>query len=94
MKTILPLLILSLFFFSGCAKKYSYPNYEIIEPTKTCKPNRKNIQKLLNKHLDKPYVWVWYASVIAVFVAAGTSLTWLVVRSRKVKQAVSAQTSV
>ncbi len=44
--------------------------------------------------LDKPYVWVWYASVIAVFVAAGTSLTWLVVRSRKVKQAVSAQTSV
>jgi hypothetical protein len=57
MKAILPLLVLSLFIFSGCAKKYSYPNYEIIEPTKTCKPNRKNIQKLLNKHLDKPYVW-------------------------------------
>ena len=57
MKAILPLLILSLFIFSGCAKKYSYPNYEIIKPTKTCKPNRKNIQKLLNQHLDKPYVW-------------------------------------
>ena len=57
MKIILPLLVLSLFIFSGCAKKYSYPNYDIIKPTKTCKPHRKNIQKLLNKHLDKPYVW-------------------------------------
>ncbi len=57
MKTILPLLILSLFIFSGCAKKYSYPNYEIIKPTQKCKPNRKNIQKMLDKHLDKPYVW-------------------------------------
>jgi len=57
MRTILPLLIISLFIFSGCAKKYSYPNYEIIKPTKICKPNRKNIQKLLEQHLDKPYVW-------------------------------------
>jgi hypothetical protein len=57
MKTILPLLLLSLFLFSGCAKEYSYPNYEIIKPKKKCSPNRKNIQKLLNKHLDKPYVW-------------------------------------
>ncbi len=57
MKTILPLLILSLFIFTGCAKKYSYPNYEIIKPTEKCKPNRKNIQKLLTQHLDKPYVW-------------------------------------
>jgi len=50
-------MILSLFIFNGCAKKYSYPNYEIIKPTKKCKPNRKNIQILLNQHLDKPYVW-------------------------------------
>ena len=57
MKTILPLLILSLFFFSGCAKKYSYPNYDIIKPIQTCEPHRKNIQKLLSKHLNKPYVW-------------------------------------
>ena len=57
MKTILPLLILSLFFFSGCAKKYSYPNYDIIKPIQTCEPHRKNIQKLLNKHLNKPYIW-------------------------------------
>ncbi|NQV42952.1 MAG: MATE family efflux transporter [Candidatus Marinimicrobia bacterium] len=41
--------------------------------------------------LDKPYVWVWYASVIAVFIAAGTSLTWLVVRSRRVQREVKAQ---
>ena len=57
MKTILPILLISLFMFSGCAKDYSYPNYEIIEPSKKCKPNRKNIQKLLSQHLDKPYVW-------------------------------------
>jgi len=57
MKTVLPLLIISLFIFSGCAKKYSYPNYEIIKPNQKCKPNRKNIQKLLNEHLNKPYVW-------------------------------------
>jgi len=56
-KTTLSLLILSLFIFNGCAKKYSYPNYEIIEPTQKCKPNRKNIQKLLTQHLNKPYVW-------------------------------------
>jgi len=57
MKTVLPLLVLFLFLFTGCAKKYSYPNYEIIKPTKKCEPNRKNIQRLLTKHLDKPYVW-------------------------------------
>jgi hypothetical protein len=57
MKITLSLLILSLFIFNGCAKKYSYPNYEIIEPTQKCKPNRKNIQKLLTQHLNKPYVW-------------------------------------
>jgi len=56
-KTVLPLLLVSFFLLSGCAKKYSYPNYEIIKPTQTCTPNRKNIQKLLNKHLNKPYVW-------------------------------------
>jgi cell wall-associated NlpC family hydrolase len=43
---------------SGCFKKsYHYPNYDIIKPAKTCKPNRKNIQKLLNQYLDKPYIW-------------------------------------
>ncbi|SFZ98812.1 Cell wall-associated hydrolases [hydrothermal vent metagenome] len=57
MKIILPILFISLFMFSGCAKKYSYPNYEIIKPTTKCKPNRKNIQKLLDQHLNKPYVW-------------------------------------
>jgi len=57
MKSVLSLLILSLFIFNGCAKKYSYPNYEIIKPTQKCEPNRKNIQKLLNQHLNKPYVW-------------------------------------
>jgi len=35
--------------------------------------------------LGKPYQWVWYGSVIAVFVAAGTSITWLVIRVRKVR---------
>ncbi len=43
--------------------------------------------------LDKPYVWVWYGSVIAVFVAAGTSLTWLAIRIRRVQREVEAQTS-
>ena len=62
MKTILSLflaLFLSTLFFTGCAvkKPYHYPNYEIIKPEKTSKPKRKNIQKLLNKHIDKPYVW-------------------------------------
>jgi len=57
MKTVLSLLLFSLLLLTGCAKKYSYPNYEIIKPTKKCKPNRKNIQKLLSQHLDKPYVW-------------------------------------
>lgn len=57
MKIAISLLFLGLFLFTGCAKKYSYPNYEIIKPSKKCEPNRKNIQKLLNKHLNKPYVW-------------------------------------
>ncbi len=43
--------------------------------------------------LEKPYVWVWYASVIAVFIAAGTSLTWLYVRSRRVQREVKAQSA-
>lgn len=43
---------------SGCAPKpYSYPNYDIIEPEVTCKPKRKNIDRLLKQCLDKPYVW-------------------------------------
>ena len=42
----------------GCIKKpYHYPNYDIIKPSKTCEPNRKNIQKLLNQYLNKPYIW-------------------------------------
>ena len=57
MKNILPLLLLSLFLLTGCGKDYAYPNYEIIKPTQKCKPNRKNIQKLLEPHLNKPYVW-------------------------------------
>ncbi len=55
--SILFLLILSLFFTACSRKSYSYPNYDIIKPTKTCTPNRKNIQKLLNKYLNKPYIW-------------------------------------
>jgi ribosomal protein S17 len=44
--------------FSACSPKpYKYPNYDIIKPEKTCQPNRKNIQILLNKYLDKPYIW-------------------------------------
>ncbi len=48
-----------LFFLISCAEKkpYSYPNYDIIKPEKVCKPNRKNIQDLLDAHLGKPYVW-------------------------------------
>ena len=61
MKRILPLfstLLLSTFLFTGCVKKpYHYPNYDIIKPETTCKPNRKNIQDLLISYLGKPYVW-------------------------------------
>ncbi len=42
---------------SGCAQRYKYPNYDIIKPEVTCKPNRKNIDKLLKQFLNKPYVW-------------------------------------
>lgn len=35
--------------------------------------------------LGKPYQWVWYGSVIAIFVAAATSITWLIIRVRKVR---------
>ena len=58
MKTVLALL-LSIVLFTGCAQKkpYHYPNYDIIKPEKTCKPNRKNIQELLSSYLGKPYVW-------------------------------------
>ena len=53
------LFISSLFIFNGCAQKkpYSYPNYDIIKPEKTCSPNRNNIQELLYAYLGKPYVW-------------------------------------
>jgi len=51
------LLILSLLLFSGCKEAYHYPNYKIIKPSKVCEPNRKNIQKILDTHLEKPYVW-------------------------------------
>ncbi len=62
MKTILYsflLLFPSMMLFTGCAQKkpYNYPNYEIIKPEKTCKPNRNNIQELLISYLGKPYVW-------------------------------------
>jgi len=45
--------------FQGCVEKkpYSYPNYDIIKPKKTCTPNRENIQRLLDSYLGKPYVW-------------------------------------
>lgn len=48
-----------LLLFIGCGdpKPYSYPNYDIIKPEKTCTPNRKNIQTLLDSYLGKPYVW-------------------------------------
>ena len=36
--------------------------------------------------LEKPYVWVWYGSVVAIFIAAITSITWLVIRARKVQR--------
>jgi len=51
--------LITLFLFTACAQKkpYSYPNYSIIKPEKTCKPNRKNIQELLLSYLGKPYVW-------------------------------------
>lgn len=35
--------------------------------------------------LDKPYQWVWYGSIVAIFVAAITSIVWLTVRLRKVR---------
>lgn len=52
-------IISTLFFFTGCGepKPYSYPNYDIIKPERTCKPNRRNIQELLSSYLGKPYVW-------------------------------------
>jgi len=53
----LSLLLLVLMFTACGPKSYRYPNYDIIKPPKTCKPNRKNIQKLLDKYLNKPYIW-------------------------------------
>lgn len=52
-------LVSTLFFFTGCGnpKPYSYPNYDIIKPEKSCSPNKKNIQELLYSYLGKPYVW-------------------------------------
>ncbi|MEA3491034.1 MAG: C40 family peptidase [Campylobacterota bacterium] len=54
---ILFLLSISLLFTACSRKPYSYPNYDIIKPSKTCKPNRKNIKRLLNQYLNKPYIW-------------------------------------
>ncbi len=54
---ILLLLSLSLLFTACSPKPYRYPNYDIIKPSKTCQPNRKNIQKLLRKYINKPYIW-------------------------------------
>jgi len=56
------ILFVSVVLFQGCSRHiakqpYSYPNYNIIKPKITCKPNRKNIQKLLFSYLGKPYVW-------------------------------------
>lgn len=56
------ILISLILFISGCSQKivkqpYHYPNYSIIKPDITCKPKRKNIQKLLSSYLGKPYVW-------------------------------------
>lgn len=45
---------------AGCTqepKPYSYPNFDIIKPEVTCKPNHQNIQALLGFYLDRPYVW-------------------------------------
>lgn len=54
--------IMMLFLFTACSQRivkqpYTYPNYRIIKPEITCKPNRKNIQDLLLSYLGKPYVW-------------------------------------
>ncbi|MCF6243449.1 MAG: C40 family peptidase [Sulfurovum sp.] len=62
MKTLVNYIFISfvvILFFTSCAQKkpYNYPNYSIIKPEKICKPNRKNIQKLLLSYLGKPYVW-------------------------------------
>jgi len=60
MKPLYVMLMLAFFAFlmNGCIKKsYHYPNYDIIKPDRSCKPNRKNIQKLLNQYLNKPYIW-------------------------------------
>jgi len=52
------IIIFASFFFSACSQKaYRYPNYAIIQPTKTCKPSRRSIHSLLKSHLGKPYVW-------------------------------------
>ncbi|MEA3418240.1 MAG: C40 family peptidase [Campylobacterota bacterium] len=56
-KLLLLLSLLITLVFTGCTKPYSYPNYDIIKPSVTCKPKRKNIEKLLSQYLDKPYVW-------------------------------------
>jgi len=56
------LLLGILLFGTGCSQQiikepYSYPNYKIIKPEITCKPQRRNIEKLLLSYLGKPYVW-------------------------------------
>ena len=58
-KSTVTILFASLLLLTGCAQKkpYRYPNYDIIKPQQTCTPNRKNIQRLLESYLGKPYVW-------------------------------------
>lgn len=40
--------------------------------------------------LGKPYQWVWYGSIVAIFVAAITSLFWLTLRVKQVRAEVEA----
>ncbi|KIM07514.1 MAG: hypothetical protein KU28_06095 [Sulfurovum sp. PC08-66] len=42
---------------NGCGEAYKYPNYAIIKPSVSYQPKRDNIQKQLNQHINKPYVW-------------------------------------
>jgi len=51
------LLFLIALLLNGCGQAYKYPNYAIIKPKVAYKPKRENIQKQLDKHINKPYVW-------------------------------------
>ena len=48
---------LMIFLLNSCGSAYSYPNYDIIKPSVSYKPKRKNIKKLISNYIDKPYVW-------------------------------------